>query len=62
VFVVDDTLGQPNGIAFNPEGTIVYISDTGAVSAPINPAEGQPGSSFNATTTRYAPNRMRDPA
>ncbi|KAG2414119.1 hypothetical protein HFD88_003310 [Aspergillus terreus] len=51
VFVVDDTLGQPNGIAFNPEGTIVYISDTGAVSAPINPAEGQPGSSFNATTT-----------
>lgn len=29
VFVVDDTLKQPNGIAFNPDASIVYISDTG---------------------------------
>ena len=30
VFVVDDSITQPTGIAFNSEGTLVYISDTGA--------------------------------
>ncbi|KAL4896371.1 lactonohydrolase [Aspergillus ambiguus] len=52
VFVIDDTMGQPNGIAFNPEGTIVYISDTGSVSAPIDPASGHHSSSYTATTRR----------
>jgi sugar lactone lactonase YvrE len=29
VFVVDDTLQQPNGIALNSDHTTLYISDTG---------------------------------
>lgn len=31
VFVVDDTLSQPNGIAFSPDGNTLYISDTGVI-------------------------------
>lgn len=34
VFVVDDTIGQPNGIAFNPDASVVYISDTGTLCTP----------------------------
>lgn len=26
---MDDTIAQPNGIAFSPDYSIVYISDTG---------------------------------
>jgi sugar lactone lactonase YvrE len=52
VFVVDDTLSQPNGIAFNPDYSIVYISDTGAVSGPVDPKFGHPGTPFNATGPR----------
>lgn len=52
--VVDDSIGQPNGIAFNPDGTIVYISDTAAVSGPVDPDSGHPGTPFNATYRRYA--------
>ena len=32
VFVVDDTILQPNGIAFNPAGDTLYVCDTGGVS------------------------------
>lgn len=52
--VVDDSIGQPNGIAFNPQGTTVYISDTAAVSGPVDPDSGHPGTPFNATRRRYA--------
>ncbi|RAK93619.1 lactonohydrolase [Aspergillus costaricaensis CBS 115574] len=52
VVVVDDSIGQPNGIAFTPDGSIVYISDTAAVSAPIDPKYGHPGSTFNTTHRR----------
>lgn len=52
VFVVDDTIAQPNGIAFSPDYSIVYISDTGAVSGPVDPKYGHPGTPFNATGHR----------
>ena len=29
VFLVDDTVTQPNGIAFSPDGSTLYISDSG---------------------------------
>ena len=47
--VVDDSLGQPNGIALSPDGKHVYISDTGAVSGSIVVHNGSP---FNQTGTR----------
>ncbi|KAE8147257.1 hypothetical protein BDV25DRAFT_36282 [Aspergillus avenaceus] len=52
IFVIDDSIGQPNGIAFNPEGSIVYMTDTAAVNAPIDPKFGHPGSTFNTTQRR----------
>ncbi|PYH95869.1 lactonohydrolase [Aspergillus ellipticus CBS 707.79] len=52
VVVVDDSIGQPNGIAFTPDGSIVYISDTASVSASVDPADGHPGSTFNTTHRR----------
>ncbi|RMZ44632.1 lactonohydrolase [Aspergillus flavus] len=52
VFVIDDSIGQPNGIAFSPGGSVVYITDTAAVSAPVDPQYGHPGSIFNATQRR----------
>ena len=51
-FVVDDTIIQPNGIAFSPDGNTLYISDTGAVNGPIDPRVGSQGSSFNTTGHR----------
>ena len=51
-FLIDDTIIQPNGIAFSPDGTTLYISDTGAVNGPIDPRIGSQGSSFNATGHR----------
>ncbi|KAI9928522.1 hypothetical protein ASPWEDRAFT_336980 [Aspergillus wentii DTO 134E9] len=52
VFVVDDTISQPNGIAFSPDGLIVYITDSGSVSGPVDPKYGHPGTPFNATGHR----------
>ena len=52
VIVVDDSIGQPNGIAFTPDGSTVYISDTAAVSAPVDPKYGHPGGKFNTTHRR----------
>lgn len=54
-FLIDDTLAQPNGIAFNAAGDTLYISDTGAVSASKAPT-GPRGGSYNATlpATIYA--------
>ena len=45
---MDDFAVQPNGIALSPDATTVYISDTGAVMAPITQsAESQKGATFN---------------
>ncbi|KAH0290226.1 putative lactonohydrolase [Aureobasidium namibiae CBS 147.97] len=38
VWVIDDTLGQPNGIAISPEGRNIYISDTSSVDGVISSA------------------------
>lgn len=38
VWVVDDTLGQPNGIAISPDGRSIYISDTSSVDGVISSA------------------------
>jgi sugar lactone lactonase YvrE len=53
-FLIDDTLQQPNGIAFSPDGSTLYISDTGAVSGTIDPRLplGSQGASFNTTGRR----------
>ncbi|MCJ1466325.1 hypothetical protein MMC07_004944 [Pseudocyphellaria aurata] len=52
VNLVEDSLLQPNGIAISPSGKTLYISDTGAVSGPIDGALGSQGASFNATGKR----------
>ncbi|KAK5091470.1 hypothetical protein LTR05_001653 [Lithohypha guttulata] len=54
-FLIDDTLQQPNGIAFTPDGSTLYISDTGAVAGSKAPT-GYHGASYNATgpATVYA--------
>ena len=46
--MIDDTLVQPNGIAFTPDGRTLYISDTGAVAGSKAPT-GTRGGSYNAT-------------
>jgi sugar lactone lactonase YvrE len=51
-FLIDDTLQQPNGIAFTPDGNTLYISDTGAVSGTIDPTLRSMGSAFNTTGRR----------
>lgn len=48
-FLIDDTIQQPNGIAFSPDGRTLYISDTGAGASTIDPALGHGGSPFNQT-------------
>ncbi|KAI4112939.1 MAG: hypothetical protein LQ345_005994 [Seirophora villosa] len=52
VRLVDDSLAQPNGIALAPNNRTVYISDTGAESAPFSPYLPAQASSFNATGRR----------
>ncbi|KAK5464664.1 hypothetical protein LTS15_001226 [Exophiala xenobiotica] len=51
VFVVDDTIEQPNGIAFSPDGKTLYITETGALTGSIDPAVG-PGTKHYNTTGR----------
>ncbi len=51
-FLIDDTLAQPNGIAFTPDARTLYISDTGAVSSTVDPRLGSIPASFNATGRR----------
>ncbi|KIX07676.1 uncharacterized protein Z518_02330 [Rhinocladiella mackenziei CBS 650.93] len=51
-FLIDDTLEQPNGIAFTPDGKTLYISDTGAVYGTIDPRLGSQGTQFNTTGKR----------
>lgn len=51
-FMIDDSLGQPNGIAFSPDGSTLYISDTDAVSGNISPTGFGTGAVFNTTSHR----------
>lgn len=49
-WVVDTSLGQPNGIALSPDARTVYISDTAAVSGTISPFYPTiHGTTFNRT-------------
>jgi sugar lactone lactonase YvrE len=50
-FLVDDTIDQPNGIAFSPDGSTLYITETGALTGSIDPAVG-PGTKHYNTTGR----------
>lgn len=52
VVLIDDTLSQPNGIAFSPDGTTLYISDTGAVSGSRAPGDAGFGTTYNTTGPR----------
>lgn len=54
-FLIDDTLIQPNGIAFDPAGETLYISDTGANTGSVAPT-GPHSATYNATghATIYA--------
>jgi sugar lactone lactonase YvrE len=52
VFVIDDSLRQPNGIAFSPDGATLYISDTGAESGSIVYGTAGGGAPFNTTGPR----------
>ncbi|KAH0270092.1 putative lactonohydrolase, partial [Aureobasidium melanogenum] len=50
VWVIDDTLGQPNGIAISPDGKSIYISDTASVNGVISSAYPNiHGSAWNQT-------------
>ena len=50
--IIEDTLQQPNGIAFSPDGSTLYISDTGAVAGSSAPGYGGDGTQFNTTGPR----------
>ncbi|RDW88137.1 hypothetical protein BP6252_00169 [Coleophoma cylindrospora] len=60
VYVIDDSIIQPNGIAISPRlenssstyKRTVYITDSGAVAAPIAQELGNPGTKFNTTGKR----------
>lgn len=46
VNIVEDTLLQPNGIALSPNGRTVYISDTGAITGPVDQHLGPQGAQY----------------
>ena len=57
VNIIEDTLDQPNGIAFSPDGKTLYLSDTAAISPVIVQSYGMLGyMNFNITSkhTVYA--------
>lgn len=51
VYLVEDSLMQPNGIALSADHRTVYISDTGATSGDISPTSTH-GTAYNATGKR----------
>ncbi|KAL9619136.1 MAG: hypothetical protein Q9160_006225 [Pyrenula sp. 1 TL-2023] len=51
-FLIDDTITQPNGLAFAPGGRTLYISDTGAVASSVDPAYGSVPTQWNQTNKR----------
>ncbi|GME39365.1 lactonohydrolase [Neofusicoccum parvum] len=53
VTVVDDTLIEPNGAQFSPDGRTLYLTDTGSGQAIIDPAvDPAPPIQFNSTGKR----------
>lgn len=52
VFLIDDSIKQPNGIAFSPDASTLYISDTGSVTGTIDGRLGPQGTQFNTTGPR----------
>ncbi|KAK6379487.1 hypothetical protein LTS17_006405 [Exophiala oligosperma] len=50
-FLVDDTIQQPNGIAFSPDGKTLYVTESGALTGSIAPEVG-PGTKHYNTTGR----------
>ncbi|KEF56107.1 gluconolactonase [Exophiala aquamarina CBS 119918] len=52
VVVIDDTLEQPNGIAFDAAGETLYITETGALTGSIDPAVGPGTKHYNTTGKR----------
>lgn len=52
VFMIDDTMSEPNGIAFSPDGQTLYISDTSADSPIGDPANGTGGVAYITTNKR----------
>jgi gluconolactonase len=47
VSVIENTLGQPNGIGISPDGKTMYISDTGITDFDGAPADAIPRYTFN---------------
>ena len=52
VYLVEDSLIQPNGIAISPSGGTIYISDTGAEDGSIAAGGGGQGTTFTPTGKR----------
>ncbi|EKG19757.1 Six-bladed beta-propeller TolB-like protein [Macrophomina phaseolina MS6] len=53
VVIAEDSLDEPNGVAFSPDGKTLYLTDTGAGSAIIDPAvDPAPGIHYNTTGKR----------
>ncbi|KAF1973912.1 lactonohydrolase [Bimuria novae-zelandiae CBS 107.79] len=62
--VVENTLEQPNGIGISPDGTTMYISDTGVTDFTNVPPTQVPRYNFNPRGSRavYAFDVLRSPA
>lgn len=60
--LIEDSLIQPNGITMSPDGSTLYISDTGSATGPILQSLGSQGYLFNSTGPRslYAFNVSED--
>ena len=52
VFLIENSLEEPNGIAFSPDGGTLYISDTASVSGSLAPGHGGGGTSYVPTGKR----------
>ncbi|KIW92526.1 uncharacterized protein Z519_06373 [Cladophialophora bantiana CBS 173.52] len=52
LFLIDDTIEQPNGIAFSPDGNTLYITETGSLTGSIDPAVGPGTKHYNTTGKR----------
>ena len=49
---MDDTLEQPNGRAFTPDGITLYITDSGALAGSYAPSVGPGTKAYNTTGRR----------